>query len=73
MKKADWLIAAGFLAMGTVCLFLSASSFHGMPMRRMGMGRLPWGRACLAAMIVAGIVGLAYWIWISTQNKKNGS
>lgn len=64
MKKMDWLIVILFVVMGLTCLFISASSFRGMSLVQMGSSI---GQTCLFMMVIAAILGIAYWI---TQRKK---
>lgn len=59
MKKMDWFIVILFVAMGLLCLFISASSLRGISLVQMGFSV---GQTCLAMMIVVAIIGIVHWL-----------
>lgn len=58
MKKSDWLVAIFIIAMGMMCLIISATSFRNMSFLQVGS----WtGGVCFLAILVGGIISLVYY------------
>lgn len=61
MKKSEWLLAIIIMAMGLMCMIVSANSFGGMSMFQLGRDA---GRLCLYIMALIGLIVLIYFLII---------
>ncbi|WP_138493559.1 hypothetical protein [Paenibacillus pinistramenti] len=59
MKRADWFVVVVLMMMGIACL-ISAASFRGMFMSRIGMG-ISVGWACFLIPVLGALVWGIYW------------
>lgn len=58
MKKTDWLVAIFIIAIGMMCLIISATSFRKMSFLQVGS----WtGGVCFLAILVVGMISLVYY------------
>ncbi|WMT39573.1 hypothetical protein RE628_19500 [Paenibacillus sp. D2_2] len=66
MKRAEWLIVTVIIAMGLVCLIISAniSCYTSIPEIVKSMGKY-----CLLMMAVAGLIGGVY--FFVNRNRSN--
>ncbi|WP_110930278.1 hypothetical protein [Paenibacillus bouchesdurhonensis] len=59
MKKMEWLVAILIMAIGMICLIISATSFREISFLQMGGTT---GKLCISMIAVTGTVGLIYYI-----------
>lgn len=66
MKRVDWLIAMVIIAMGLICLFVSANISRDMSILQIAK---TMGKYCLKMMVAAGLVGGIYCL-LNRSNRK---
>ncbi|MDQ0089114.1 ABC-type cobalt transport system substrate-binding protein [Paenibacillus anaericanus] len=59
MKKSEWLLAIIIMAMGLMCMMVSANSFGGMSLVQFGRDA---GKFCIYIMALIGIIIVIYFL-----------
>lgn len=65
MKKAQWLIALTFMAVGMICLIIPAMAFRDMSILQFGRSI---GIFYVSIMAIGGIIALIYYFLIKRKN-----
>lgn len=66
MKRAEWLIAAVIIAMGLICMLVSANMSRDMSILQIVR---TMGKYCLKMMAVTGLIGGIYYL-VNRSNRQ---
>ncbi|GAA0385601.1 hypothetical protein [Paenibacillus motobuensis] len=66
MKRAEWLIAAVIIAMGLICMLVSANMSRDMSILQIVR---TMSKYCLKMMAVAGLIGGVYYL-VNRSNRQ---
>ena len=66
MKRAEWLIAAVIIAMGLICVLVSANMSRDMSILQIVR---TMSKYCLKMMAVAGLIGGVYYL-VNRSNRQ---